>query len=92
MHRQNLEKLLASQEWSFIGPHWNEEEKKELNLVWHRLKGWPDSVEGLQALKKDYIIGTLSNGNMKLLIDMAKYAGLPWDVVFSCELFKTFKP
>lgn len=92
MHRQNLDKMLASQEWSLIGAHWNEDERRNLNLVWHRLKGWPDSVEGLRALKKDYIVGTLSNGNMRLLIDMAKYADLPWDVVFSGELFKTYKP
>ncbi|RXW19443.1 hypothetical protein EST38_g6405 [Candolleomyces aberdarensis] len=92
MHRQILEKMLASPEWSRIAPHWSEKERDYLNLVWHRLRAWPDTVEGLRALKKKYIIGTLSNGNVRLLVDMAKYADLPWDVVFSGELFQTYKP
>ncbi|KAJ2919373.1 hypothetical protein MD484_g984, partial [Candolleomyces efflorescens] len=75
-----------------VAPHWSEEERDELNLVWHRLRAWPDTVAGLQSLKKKYIIGTLSNGNVRLLIDMAKYADLPWDVIFSGELFQSYKP
>lgn len=54
--------------------------------------GWPDTVEGLYALKKQFIIATLSNGNVRLLVDMAKHADLPWDTVFSAELFASFKP
>ncbi|KAJ2933300.1 hypothetical protein H1R20_g3794, partial [Candolleomyces eurysporus] len=84
--------MLASPEWSRIAPHWSENERDFLNLVWHRLRAWPDTVEGLRALKEKYIIGTLSNGNVRLLVDMAKYADLPWDVVFSGELFQTYKP
>ncbi|KAH6906853.1 HAD-like domain-containing protein [Coprinopsis sp. MPI-PUGE-AT-0042] len=92
MHRENLDKMLSSPEWSSVGQHWSKEERDELNLVWHRLKGWPDSTEALYAFKKDYIVAALSNGNMRLLVDMAKYADLPWDVVFSGELFGTYKP
>ncbi|KAF8961184.1 haloacid dehalogenase [Flammula alnicola] len=92
MHREILEDLLSSSEWSHIGPLWDEKTRQHLNLVWHRLNGWPDAVEGLHALKKQAIIATLSNGNVRLLIDMAKHAGLPWDMVFSTELFNTFKP
>ena len=92
MHRENLDKLLSSAEWSSVGQKWSKEERDELNLAWHRLKGWPDSTEGLYALKKDYIVASLSNGNIRLLVDMAKYADLPWDVVFSGELFQTYKP
>ncbi|KAF6752015.1 HAD-like domain-containing protein [Ephemerocybe angulata] len=92
MHRQILDQMLASPEWSSIAPLWSEEELQELNLVWHRLGGWPDSSEGLRALKKNYIIATLSNGNVKLLVDMAKYTDLPWDAVFSGEMFQSYKP
>ena len=71
---------------------WSEPLIEEINLVWHRLHGWQDSTKGLELLKKKYIIGTLSNGNARLLIDMAKFAALPWDVVFSGDLLKAYKP
>ena len=64
----------------------------ELNLAWHRLDPWPDSVEGLTRLKQDFVITTLSNGNLSLLTNMAKRAGLPWDCVISAELFCHYKP
>jgi 2-haloacid dehalogenase len=67
-------------------------ETEHLNRVWHRLDPWPDSVAGLTRLKRRYIIGTLSNGNMALLVNMAKRAGLPWDVVLSAELAGHYKP
>jgi 2-haloalkanoic acid dehalogenase type II len=71
---------------------WNENLLQEINLVWHRLHGWSDATQGLSMLKKRFIIGTLSNGNARLLIDMAKYADLPWDVIFSGDLLKAYKP
>lgn len=64
----------------------------ELNLAWHRLDPWPDSVEGLTLLKRSFTITTLSNGNVSLLTNMAKRAGLPWDCVISAELFRHYKP
>ncbi|CAN5421158.1 haloacid dehalogenase type II [soil metagenome] len=64
----------------------------ELNRAWHRLDPWPDSVGGLARLKERFTITTLSNGNMSLLTDMAKHAGLPWDCVISAELFQHYKP
>lgn len=70
----------------------DEEAVMHVNRVWHRLKGWPDALDGLQRLKTRYVIGPLSNGNVALLVDMAKYAGLPWDSIFSCELFQRYKP
>ena len=66
--------------------------KRELNKAWHRLPAWPDAVEGLARLKRKYIICTLSNGNIGLLTEMAKNAGLPWDCVLSAEVFKAYKP
>jgi 2-haloacid dehalogenase len=64
----------------------------ELNRAWHRLPAWPDAVPGLALLKRKRIITTLSNGNMSLLVDMARHAGLPWDCVISAELFRHYKP
>lgn len=63
-----------------------------LALAWRRLTPWPDSIPGLTRLKTKFIIGSLSNGNVRLLIDMAKHAGLPWDVVLSAETFDHYKP
>jgi 2-haloacid dehalogenase len=64
----------------------------ELNLAWHRLDPWPDSVAGLTRLKQNFVITPLSNGNLSLLTNMAKRAGLPWDCVISAELFHHYKP
>jgi 2-haloacid dehalogenase len=63
-----------------------------LNRVWHRLRSWPDSVPGLTRLKRKFVVTTLSNGNLSLLVDMARNAGLPWDCVISAELFRHYKP
>ncbi|WP_028603083.1 haloacid dehalogenase type II [Ottowia thiooxydans] len=67
-------------------------ERRELNRVWHRLAPWPDVVEGLSQLKRRHTICTLSNGNIGLLTNMAKQAGLPWDCVLSAEVFRAYKP
>ncbi len=64
----------------------------DLNRVWHRLRPWPDSVPGLTRLKQRFIVTTLSNGNMSLLVNMARNTGLPWDCVISAELFHHYKP
>lgn len=88
LHRVILESLLK--EYNIVGLA--EEEKDHWNRVWHRLTPWPDAVAGLTRLKKNYVIATLSNGNVSLLVDMAKHAGLPWDTVFSAELFHHYKP
>jgi 2-haloacid dehalogenase len=70
----------------------SKDQKRYINMVWRRLDPWPDSVAGLTRLKSRYIIGPLSNGSVALLADMAKHAKLPWDNIFSCELFKHYKP
>ncbi len=69
-----------------------EGEAEHLNRAWHRLAPWPDALEGLQRLKTRFVISTLSNGNVSLLVDMAKNAQLPWDCVLSAELFGKYKP
>jgi 2-haloacid dehalogenase len=67
-------------------------ELDELNLAWHRLDPWPDSVAGLTRLKAGFIIAPLSNGNVVLLLDMAKRAGLPWDAILGAEVVQAYKP
>ena len=88
IHRTILDEVLAKSKVTALA----EEEKTDLNLVWHRLRPWPDSVRGLKRLKSKFIIATLSNGNTGLLVNMAKFGGLPWDCVFSSDTFKHFKP
>jgi 2-haloacid dehalogenase len=88
LHRMLLDDLL--QEFGIKGL--TEEEKDHWNRVWHRLKPWPDSVAGLARLKNQFTIAPLSNGNVSLLADMAKNAGLPWDLILSAELAKHYKP
>ena len=88
LHRQSLEKLVAQLSISGL----NEADLHHLTLGWHRLNPWPDSVAGLTRLKTKFIISPLSNGNVALLTNMAKFAGLPWDLVMSAELFEHYKP
>ncbi|EMD41274.1 hypothetical protein CERSUDRAFT_109865 [Gelatoporia subvermispora B] len=92
MHREILDGMLASEKWKHLAALWDDKKRHELVHIWHRLNGWPDASEGLHALKKKAIIGTLSNGNVRLLVDMAKHAGLPWDVVFAGDLLGSYKP
>jgi 2-haloacid dehalogenase len=88
LHRQSLNRLVA--EFGITGL--SEAELDHMNRVWHRLTPWPDSVAGLTRLKTRYIIGPLSNGNVALLLNMAKYSGLPWDMIFGSEISKHYKP
>jgi 2-haloacid dehalogenase len=88
LHRQILDGLLLR-----FGLHTlTEAEVAQLNLVWHRLMPWPDAVGGLNRLRCRLPVCTLSNGNVSLLVDMARNAGLPWDCVLSGELIHKYKP
>lgn len=88
LHRMILDGLLVR----FGITSLDEAQKRHLNKVWHRLDAWPDSVRGLTRLKTRFTICTLSNGNIGLLTDMARHAGLPWDCILSAEVFKKYKP
>lgn len=88
LHRQILDTLILRYGLEGL----TEAERVDLNRVWHRLEPWADSVEGLNRLKSKYIIASLSNGNVSLLVNMAKHAGLPWDTVLSSELAGSYKP
>jgi 2-haloacid dehalogenase len=88
LHRSSLDELAV--EFGLEGL--SEVEKNDLNRVWHSLDPWHDAVEGLTRLKDSYIIAPLSNGNVALLVNMAKKAGLPWDLILSAELVHHYKP
>ena len=88
LHRIILDEVLARFKITIL----TEAEKTHLNFAWHRLKPWPDAVKGLKRLKKRFTIATLSNGNVALRNNMAKHAGLPWDLILSAEIFHHYKP
>ncbi|MGS0742960.1 haloacid dehalogenase type II [Glaciimonas sp. GG7] len=88
LHRLILDDLLERFDVGGL----DEMQKRRLNKIWHRLDAWPDSVEGLIRLKSRFTICSLSNGNIGLLANMAKHAGLPWDCILSAEVFKKYKP
>ena len=88
LHRESLKKLLA--EYRVEGL--SEGEVDDLNRAWHRLDPWPDAVEGLTRLRRKYVLATLSNGNVALLVNMAKRADLPWDAVLGAEPARHYKP
>ena len=88
LHRMILDKILV--DFGITGL--SESEIDTLNHAWHRLRPWPDSVSGLTRLKKRFIIAPLSNGNISLMTDMAKHAGLPWDCILGAELARHYKP
>ena len=90
LHRENLEAVLP--EFGIDPPEVPAAELDQLNLAWHRLDPWPDVVAGLTRLKSRYIIAPLSNGNLILMLDIAKRAGLPWDAILGAEIVQAYKP
>jgi 2-haloacid dehalogenase len=88
LHRMTLDRILT--EFGISGL--SEAETDSLNHAWHRLRPWPDAVSGLARLKQRFIIAPLSNGNISLITNMAKHAGLPWDCVLGAELVRHYKP
>lgn len=87
LHRRILDRILAERGLALAEPQIG-----DFNRIWHRLNPWADSVPGLTRLKKKHVIASLSNGNVSLLVNMAKHGGLPWDTVLSAELFHHYKP
>lgn len=88
LHRLALEELLA--EFGIEGA--GEAAKAELNRAWHRLEAWPDAPAGLTRLKARYVIAALSNGNVAMMTNLARYAALPWDCILGAELARAYKP
>jgi 2-haloacid dehalogenase len=88
LHRMSLEKLLP--EFGITGL--SEADLDHVNRAWHRLDPWPDAVAGLTRLRTRFILATLSNGNVALMVNMAKRAGLPWDAILGAEPARHYKP
>ena len=90
LHRENLDGVLA--DLGLDPARFGPAALDQLNLAWHRLPPWPDSAAGITALKRNYIVGPLSNGNTSLLLDLAKAGGLPWDLVLGSDVSRAYKP
>jgi 2-haloacid dehalogenase len=88
LHRHALDGLLAEAGLSAV----SEADRQWFNLVWHRLPAWPEVPAALDRLRARFLTATLSNGNVSMLVDIAKYAHLTWDCVLSAELARHFKP
>ncbi|SDX50128.1 2-haloacid dehalogenase [Modestobacter sp. DSM 44400] len=88
LHRTSLDELLAELGAGDV----DGATRAELVLAWHRLDPWPDAVPGLIRLRRRHVLAPLSNGNVALIVDMAKRASLPWDVVLGAELVEHYKP
>jgi 2-haloacid dehalogenase len=88
LHRENLMAVLKNHSIEGL----SEEEIDDFNCAWHRLDPWPDSVLGLTRLKQKFILGTMSNGNISLMVNLAKYGGLPWDAILGSEIAHNYKP
>ena len=88
LHRESLVKLIGRYRLGGL----SEADVDHMNRAWHRLDPWPDVLEGLARLKKQLIIAPCSNGNIALIVNMAKRAGLPWDCVLGAETARAYKP
>lgn len=88
LHRRKLDELVEKHNLGGL----DEDDRDHLNRAWHRLDPWPDSVAGLSRLRAKFVVSTLSNGNVSLLVNMAKHAGLTWDCVLGADVTGAFKP
>jgi 2-haloacid dehalogenase len=88
LHRRNLDRILPRFGISGLG----EDAARELNLAWHRLVAWPDAPRGLARLKRRFVLAPVSNGNISLMVDLARRNGFPWDAVLGAETAGDYKP
>jgi 2-haloacid dehalogenase len=88
LHRQNLEGVLSDLKLSGL----SEEVLRNLNLAWHRLDAWPDVTDGLARLKRRYWLAPVSNGNISLMVDLARRNGFVWDAILGAEIAHDYKP
>jgi len=88
LHRENLLVLLDRYEIAGLTP----DEIDHLSQIWHRLAPWPDVVPGLTRLKRSHVLATLSNGNIALMVNLARFGGLPWDAILGAEFTRSYKP
>ncbi len=88
LHRRNLDRILPRFGAAALG----EEERRTLNLAWHRLDAWPDVTPGLARLKRKYLLAPLSNGNVSIMVDLARRNDFPWDAILGAEFAGDYKP
>jgi 2-haloacid dehalogenase len=88
LHRESLVKLIERYRIAGLSG----DEIDHMNRAWHRLEPWPDAVQGLQRLKRKFIIAPCSNGNIALMVNLAKHSGLPWDAILGAETAGAYKP
>ncbi len=88
LHRRNLELILPR----FHIENLSEAERHDLNLAWHRLDAWPDVSRGLHRLKRRYRVAPVSNGNISLMVDLARRNDFPWDAILGSEIAGDYKP
>ncbi len=88
LHREMLDIPLAE----YKVPDLTDQEKRDLGLAWRRLPAWPDAAEGLDRMREKFIVAALSNGNMALTVNLAKFANISWDIILGAELVETYKP
>jgi 2-haloacid dehalogenase len=88
LHRRNLERIMPRFGVSGLA----ETAWRDLNLAWHRLDGWPDAAPGLGRLKQRFLIAPVSNGNISLMVDLARRNGFPWDAILGAETAGDYKP
>ena len=88
LHRRNLERILPRFKVSGL----DEAALQHLNKAWHRLDGWPDSAPGLQRLHRKFMIAPVSNGNISLMVGIARRNDFPWDAILGAEIAGDYKP
>src|SRR5579863_10180529 len=88
LHRRNLDRILPR----FAAQSLGEDERRALNMAWHRLDAWPDVAPGLARLKRRYLLAPVSNGNISLMVDLARRNDLPWDAILGAEIASDYKP
>ena len=88
LHREALDTVL----WEAVFDEVPLDARDELTRAWHRLDPWPDTVPGLLRLKAVAIVAPHSNGHVALLLEMARRAGLPWDLILGAETAGAYKP
>lgn len=88
LHRRNLELTLKRFDVAGL----SEDDKRKLNLAWHRLDAWPDVTRGLARLKRNYLLAPVSNGNISLMVNLARRNDFPWDAILGAEIAGDYKP
>jgi 2-haloacid dehalogenase len=88
LHRRNLERILPRFNIASVG----DDALHDLNLAWHRLDAWPEVTSALARLKRRYLLAPVSNGNISLMVDLARRNDFPWDAILGAEIAGDYKP